>query len=49
VVTHLEGITPLEAELKHWIDCIQTRQTPSSDIEQAAQVANVVQQVKDLL
>jgi predicted dehydrogenase len=49
VVTPLEGITPLEAELKHWIDCIQTRQTPSSDIEQAAQVANVVQQVKNLL
>ena len=49
VETYLSGITPLEAELKHWIDCIRTRQTPSSDIQQAAQVANIVQQVKDLL
>lgn len=48
-VTQLEGITPLEAELEHWIDCIWSRQTPSSDIQQAAQVANIVQQVKDLL
>ena len=49
VATYLNGITPLEAELKHWIDCIRTRQTPSSDIQQAAQVAKIVQQVKDLL
>ena len=49
VETYLSGITPLEAELKHWIDCIRTRQTPSSDIRQAAQVASIVQQVKDLL
>jgi predicted dehydrogenase len=49
VETYLSGITPLEAELKHWIDCIHTRQTPSSDIRQAAQVAKIVQQVKDLL
>jgi UDP-2-acetamido-3-amino-2,3-dideoxy-glucuronate N-acetyltransferase len=49
VETYLSGITPLEAELKHWIDCIRTRQTPSSDIQQAAQVAKIVQQVKDLL
>jgi len=49
VVLSLEGVTPLEAELKHWIDCIQSRQTPSSDIIQAAQVANIVQQVKNLL
>lgn len=48
-MTHLEDITPLEAELKHWIECIQTRKTPSSDIKQAAQVAGIVQQVKDLL
>jgi predicted dehydrogenase len=46
---YLNGITPLEAELEHWIDCIHSRQTPSSDIKQAAQVANIVQQVKDLL
>jgi predicted dehydrogenase len=49
VETYLDGITPLEAELKHWIDCIRTRQTPSSDIGQAAQVAKIVQQAKDLL
>ena len=49
VETYLSGITPLEAELEHWIDCIRTRQTPSSDIRQAAQVASIVQQVKDLL
>jgi len=49
VETYLGGITPLEAELKHWIDCIRTRQTPSSDIVQAAQVAKIVQQAKDLL
>jgi predicted dehydrogenase len=48
-ITHLDGITPLEAELKHWIDCIQAQQTPSSDINQALQVANIVQQVKNLL
>jgi predicted dehydrogenase len=49
VVSDLKDITPLEAELKHWIDCIQTRQTPSSDVLQAAQIATVVQQVKNLL
>jgi len=49
VETYLGGITPLEAELKHWIDCIRTRQTPSSDIVQAAQVAKIAQQAKDLL
>ena len=49
VETYLDGITPLEAELEHWIDCINSRQTPSSDIEQAAHVANIVQQVKNLL
>jgi predicted dehydrogenase len=49
VETYLNDITPLEAELKHWIDCIHSRQTPGSDIGQAAQVAKIVQQVKDLL
>jgi predicted dehydrogenase len=49
IVIYLNGITPLEAELEHWIDCIHTRQTPSSNIRQAAQVASIVQQVKDLL
>lgn len=45
----LQGVTPLEAELRHWVDCVSLRQTPLSDAGQARDIAQVVEQVKSLL
>ena len=42
-------ITPLEAELKHWVDCITTRSQPSTGIESAKSVARVIDATKQLL
>lgn len=42
-------LTPLETELKHWVDCISNRTQPSTDIESAASVAAVIDTVKKLL
>jgi len=38
--------SPLEYELKHYIDCIDKRSTPLANITQAKQIANVMDQVK---
>jgi predicted dehydrogenase len=42
-------LTPLEAELKHWVDCLITRQEPATGLQAAKQVALVIHQVKELL
>jgi predicted dehydrogenase len=42
-------LTPLEVELKHWVDCVQYRQLPTTGLESAKAVAQVIDQVKQLL
>ena len=41
--------TPLQLELDHFIDCVNTRTTPKSDVENAINVARVVDAVADRL
>ena len=41
--------TPLEAELKHWVDCVTTRSQPATGIESAKSVARVIDATKQLL
>ena len=42
-------VSPLEAELKHWVDCVKTRTQPETNIESASAVAKVIDQVKKLI
>tara|TARA_R110000803_G_scaffold67204_1_gene128846 strand:- start:527 stop:1393 length:867 start_codon:yes stop_codon:yes gene_type:complete len=42
-------LSPLEYELKHWVDCVKTRTQPSTGIEQALDVAGVIDTVKTFL
>ena len=39
------GKTPLENELEHFIHCVKTRETPKSDVNNAIQVANTIDQI----
>ena len=39
------GKTPLENELEHFIHCVETRETPKSDVNNAIQVANTIDQI----
>ena len=41
-------ITPLEAELKHWVDCVNTRIQPATGLESAKSVARVIDATKQL-
>jgi UDP-2-acetamido-3-amino-2,3-dideoxy-glucuronate N-acetyltransferase len=43
-----EGNTPLENELEHFIHCINTRETPKTDVYNAIQVANTIDQIASL-
>lgn len=45
VVKYSDSLTPLEHEIKHWIDCIQTRSQPTTGIDQALNVARVIDQI----
>jgi predicted dehydrogenase len=38
------GNTPLENEIEHFIHCVGTRETPKSDVTNAIQVANTIDQ-----
>jgi len=42
-------LTPLESELKHWVDCVISRSQPTTNIDSAKSVAKVIDQVKQLL
>ena len=42
-------LTPLEAELKHWVDSVQIRQEPATGLDSAKAVALVIDRVKQLL
>jgi predicted dehydrogenase len=41
--------SPLQLELEHFIDCVTTRKTPKSDVDNAIAVAKVVDAVVDRL
>jgi predicted dehydrogenase len=49
VIEYTHNLTPLEAELKHWVDCVKTRQEPLTGLEAAKAVALVIDRVKELL
>jgi predicted dehydrogenase len=49
VIEYTHELTPLEAELKHWVDCARTRQEPATGLEAAKAVALVIDCVKQLL
>jgi len=49
VLLYNHALTPLEAELKHWINCVRTRTEPSTGLEAARSVAHTIDQVKQLL
>ena len=40
--------SPLEYELKHWVDCVVNRTTPSTGIRNALEVANVIDSLKGI-
>ena len=42
------GNTPLENELQHFIHCVDTRETPKTDIYNAIEVANTIDQIVSL-
>lgn len=48
-IDYKHSVTPLEAELKHWIDCINNRKEPITGLQEAKNVALVIDQVKKLL
>jgi predicted dehydrogenase len=48
-INYDHALTPLESELKHWVDCVQNRQAPATGLESAKAVARVIDQVKQLL
>jgi predicted dehydrogenase len=45
VSTYRWDLTPLEHELKHWVDCVNTRTRPTTDVNSAYHVARVIDQV----
>jgi predicted dehydrogenase len=49
VIEYSHSLTPLEAELKHWVDCVQNRQEPTTGLDAAKAVASVIDRVKQLL
>lgn len=48
-IAYTHDLTPLEAELQHWVNCVATRQQPTTGLKQAHQVAQVIDSVKRLL
>jgi predicted dehydrogenase len=49
VIEYSYALTPLQVELRHWLDCLRTRQQPCTGINDAEAVANIVDQIKSLL
>lgn len=45
IVTYKSHLSPLEHEIKHWVDCITNRIQPSTGADQALAVAKVIQQI----
>lgn len=42
---YVSSLSPLEAELKHWVDCVQTRKQPTTGINEARSVAQTIDDV----
>lgn len=49
VITYNHSVSPLEAELQHWINSLRSRQQPSTGLEAAKSVAGVIEHVKFML
>lgn len=49
VKTYHYDLSPLEAELCYWINCVKTRTQPSTGLESAKDVARTIDLVKQLL
>lgn len=49
VIVYDHDMSPLGAELKHWVDCVVNRTTPLTNLESAKSVACVIDTVKALL
>lgn len=49
MINYTYQLSPLETELKHWVDCVRTRQQPATGLESAKQVARVIDKVKQLI
>jgi predicted dehydrogenase len=49
VIKYNYAISPLEAELKHWVDCVAARQCPQTGLESAKAVAGIIDKIKKLL
>lgn len=45
VFAYRSPLSPLEHEIQHWIDCVKSRKQPSTGIDQALAVAQVIQQI----
>lgn len=49
IINYTHQLSPLEAELQHWVDCVRTRQQPATGLESAQEVALVIDQIKQLI
>ena len=49
VLEYNYALTPLETELKHWVECVKLRQEPATGLSAARSVAQVIDQVKTLI
>lgn len=44
-VAYKSDLSPLEHEIKHWVDCLRTRQQPLTGVDQALAVSKVIEQI----
>lgn len=44
-VTYQHQLSPLEHEVHHWVECLQSRKQPSTGFDQALAVAQVIEQI----
>ena len=49
IISYTNTLSPLEVELQHWIDCVNTRQEPKTGLKDAKAVSLVIEKVKQLL
>jgi len=49
VLEYAYNLSPLECELQHWVNCLHTRTLPSTGLQSAKNVAQVIDNVKALL
>jgi len=44
-INYTSALSPLEHEIQHWIECVRDRRSPSTGIDQALAVAQVIEQI----